>query len=56
MACHAVAVALQEYLLQDHGLVLWLVPTNTIKEQTLAALRNREHPYRQVLDGAWIAR
>lgn len=52
MACHAVGVALQEYLLQDHGVVLWLVPTNTIKEQTLTALRNREHPYRQALDAA----
>ncbi len=50
MACHAVGATLQEYMLQDHGVVLWLVPTNTIKEQTLAALRNREHPYRQALD------
>ena len=29
---------------------LWLVPSNTIRDQTLAALRNRKHPYRQMLD------
>ena len=32
------------------GLVLWLVPTDAIRTQTLNALRNREHPYREVLD------
>ena len=32
------------------GLVLWLVPTDAIRTQTLHALRNREHPYRETLD------
>lgn len=32
--------------------VLWIVPTEAIYRQTLAALRNREHPYRQNLDRA----
>lgn len=50
LACHAIAVALQEFLRQERGVVLWLAPTNTIKEQTLNALRDRRHPYRQVLD------
>ncbi len=56
MACHAVVIAAQEYLRQERALVLWLVPTNTIKEQTLAALRNRNHPYRQALDATLEAR
>lgn len=32
--------------------VLWIVPTEAIYRQTLTALRNREHPYRQNLDRA----
>jgi len=50
VACHAVGVIQNEFLQQEHSLVLWLTPTDTIKGQTLAALRNREHPYRQALD------
>ncbi len=50
LACHAVALALRDFLRQERSVVLWLVPTNTIKDQTLNALRDRRHPYRQVLD------
>lgn len=32
------------------GLVLWIVPTTQIYDQTLRALRDRDHPYRQQLD------
>ncbi len=32
------------------GLVLWIVPTNQIYAQTLKALKDRDHPYRQQLD------
>ncbi len=32
------------------GLVLWMVPNKAIYEQTKRALRNREHPYRMVLE------
>jgi type III restriction enzyme len=52
VACHAVGVIQREFLQQDRSLVLWLTPTDTIRTQTLAALRNRDHPYRQALDGA----
>ena len=50
LACHTVAIANREYLKRDHSLVLWLVPSNAIKEQTLEALKNRDHSYRQALD------
>jgi len=50
MACHALGIAAKEYLHVDHALCLWLVPSNTIKDQTLAALRDREHPYRQAVE------
>ena len=52
MACRAVAIAAQELLRQERAVVLWLVPTNTIKTQTLNALRDPAHPYRQVLTEA----
>lgn len=50
MAAHAVGIAARTYLQADRAVCLWLVPSNAIREQTLKALRNREHPYRQVLD------
>jgi type III restriction enzyme len=36
----------------NRGLVLWVVPTTQIYNQTLDALKNRDHPYRQTLDNA----
>ncbi len=50
MACHAVGIAAKAFLQSDHAVCLWLVPSNTIREQTLKALRDRQHPYRQALD------
>ena len=39
-----------ERLRRQTGLVLWITPTNAIYEQTKAALKNKEHPYRQLLE------
>jgi type III restriction enzyme len=50
VACHAVALANRHLLCKDNSLVVWLVPSDAIREQTLKALRNCEHPYRQALD------
>lgn len=50
LACHSIAVAKHSYLGTDYPLILWLVPSNAIRDQTLAALRDRAHPYRQALD------
>jgi len=49
MACYAVGLATRELLQSDRSVVLWLVPTNQIREQTLSALRDPLHPYRQGL-------
>ena len=40
------------YLLErDYkGLVVWFVPSDTIRTQTLAALKDRSHPYRYAID------
>ena len=44
------------YLRRQTGLVLWIVPTTQIYGQTLAALKDRDHPYRQQLDVASAGR
>ena len=46
------AAAALERLNRQTGLTLWITPTRAIYEQTKAALRNREHPYRQMLQQA----
>lgn len=50
MACHTVPLVTEHLLHQERSVVLWLVPTRTIREQTLAALKDGNHPYRQALD------
>ncbi|MCC7119566.1 MAG: DEAD/DEAH box helicase family protein [Anaerolineales bacterium] len=52
VAAHSIAVAKTEFLHTDEPLVLWLVPSNAIREQTLKALRNRKHPYRKAVEAA----
>lgn len=42
----------QDYFKRNNGFVLWIVPSDTIYEQTSKQLRNKEHAYRQVLDRA----
>lgn len=56
MAAHAVGLAAREYLHAERVVCLWLVPSNVIREQTLAALKDRQHPYRQALDVAFGGR
>lgn len=50
LACHTIDLVNRIYLKKQTEIVLWIVPTTQIYRQTLANLRNREHPYRQVLD------
>lgn len=52
MACHAIDFATRELLHATHSFVLWLVPSNAIREQTIVALKDRQHFYRQALDSA----
>lgn len=49
------AAALQR-LRRQTGLILWVVPTRAIYEQTKTALRSREHPYRHLLEIASAGR
>lgn len=50
LACHVIDLVNRTYLKKQTGIVLWIVPTTQIYCQTLVNLKNREHPYRQVLD------
>src|SRR5690348_13237367 len=56
LAAHAINVARATWVEKDYPLVLWLVPSNTIRFQTVEALKNTRHPYRQVLDEAFGGR
>jgi type III restriction enzyme len=49
LAAHSVAVAADSFLRTDQPTVLWLVPSQTIREQTLATLQDRAHPNRRAL-------
>lgn len=50
LASHAVQIAKRSYLEQEYPTVLWLVPTNAIRTQTLEALKTVGHPYRLGLE------
>ena len=50
LAAHAIGVARDAWVEKDFPLTLWLVPSNTIRLQTVEALRNTRHPYRRALD------
>jgi type III restriction enzyme len=50
LGAHAISVARDAWIETDFPLVLWLAPTNIIRTQTVDALKNPKHPYRQALD------
>ncbi len=52
VACHAVSITAVELLKTDTPLVLWLTPSNAIRDQTLSALKNPLHPYRDAFESA----
>lgn len=55
IGAHAAGL-LYDTLLQDKddtGIILWLTPSDTIRSQTLRALRDPYHPYRKVLESSF---
>lgn len=50
LASHAPGVALRHLMHAERCVVLWLVTSDTIRKQTLDALKDREHPYRIALE------
>lgn len=49
IAAHSVALAGKAVLDTDSPVALWLTPSDAIRTQTLEALANARHPYRQAL-------
>ncbi len=53
MAAHAVNVLAQEWRATDAPVAVWLVPSDTIRSQTLKALQTANHPYREALEARY---
>ena len=50
LGSYAIDIAARKYVGTDAPITLWLVPTNTIRLQTVEALKTPGHPYRAKLD------
>lgn len=50
LATKVIDLVNSHYRRSGRGLVLWVVPTTQIYNQTLRAFKDRDHPYRQQLD------
>ena len=55
MAAHAVRVLATEWRATDAPVTVWLVPSDTIRSQTLKALQTTGHPYREALEARYGA-
>lgn len=49
LAAKSVALVNTHWLRSAHSVILWLVPSDSIREQTLKALKDRQHPYHAAL-------
>jgi type III restriction enzyme len=49
LAAKSVAMVNRHLLRSEYSVILWLVPSNAIRTQTLKALKDRHHPYRAAL-------
>lgn len=49
LAAKSVALVNTQLLRCEHSVILWLVPSKPIREQTLRALHDRHHPYHTAL-------
>ena len=56
LAVSALSKIFGRYLGKNVGFVLWIVPNEAIYTQTIKQLRDRQHPYRQMLDHAGAGR
>lgn len=45
LAAKSVTLVNTHFLRCEHSVILWSVPSRTIREQTLRALKDRQHPY-----------
>lgn len=50
VAAHALKITSEVWLERDYPVVLWFTPSDSIRRQTVEALKNPRHPYREALD------
>lgn len=57
IAAHAAGIIYDRLLRYkaERGIVLWITPSETIRSQTLRALKNESHPYRKALEAGFTA-
>jgi type III restriction enzyme len=53
LAAHAIALIARGWRQADFPVALWLVPSTTIRDQTIQALQHPGHPYRDALEAAY---
>lgn len=56
LACNAIKPILDALPPMKAKVVVWLVPSDAILTQTIAVLKNKEHPYRQKIDIDFVNR
>lgn len=56
LSAHTVKIAADTYMEREFPLVLWLVPTNTIRNQTLETLKKPDNPNYEALNAAFDGR
>lgn len=49
LAAKGVSLVNTHLLRTEHSVILWLVPSKAIRDQTIKALKDRNHPYHQAL-------
>jgi type III restriction enzyme len=49
LAAKSVALVNSTLLQTEHSVILWLVPSKAIRNQTMSALKDRDHPYHAAL-------
>lgn len=56
LACCSIKHIFDNFMQKKSKVVVWLVPSDAILEQTLKNLKNPAHPYREKLDSNWNGR
>ena len=56
IAAHSIKIISHVWCEREHPLVLWFVPSDTIRRQTVEAIKNPRHPYRKTLDEQFAGR
>ena len=56
LAAHSLKIFADTWCNCENPVCLWFTPSDTIRKQTVEALKNPRHPYRKVLDEAFAGK